>query len=400
METRANENRSDLLSAAYRRAAGKRARMIAAVTAAAAVLACAVTFSLPDLYSAKAMILPVQEEKGLANAMLSQLGGLAGVAGVAAGNSNTPDLYVTMLKSETVRDPIIDRFDLVKATGSRYRAEVYTALDKSVAVAAGRKDGVVSITVEDPDPKRAAALANAYVEELQKLTVRLNSGGAGRNRSFFDERLVRAKKELALAEDNLKGFVARNKAVNLPEQTKATIEGVAKMKAQLALQEGELSALRGQFTERSIDVKNAAATVKNLRSQIARLEGTGGSSALPSVGSVPALGEEYARLMREMKLQEGMVELLTKQAEMARLAEAKDVAPVQVLQSARVPDRKSGPRRGYLITMSTVAVFLFSLIAALVAERFAATAGAGAEQERRRRLVVADEPEPDGVAER
>jgi tyrosine-protein kinase Etk/Wzc len=357
----------------YLQVIARRSRMIFGATLAAAVVSLVCSLMLPNVYTAKTMILPSQEDKGMMSAMMSQLGGLAtlaGGAGVSLGGPSAVDLYVSMLKSEAVKDPIIDRFKLMEVYKDKYRTDAYRDLDKKAIIVAGKKDGIITITVDDKDPKRAAEMANAYVEELGKLAVRLNVTGAGQNRSFLEERLGKAKGDLVHAEESLKAFEAKNKAVQVTAQAEAAIKGIAEMKAQLAAKEVQLATYRRQFTESSQEVKNLSASVGSLRAQIAKLEGGGGDGAIPSIGSVPTIAQEYVRLMREFKIQESLVELLTRQYEMASLSEAKDVSPFQVLLKARVPERKSKPSRTKIVLAGSVAMFIFSLFLALACENF------------------------------
>ena len=354
----------------YLQVIARRRRMIFFVTLGAAVISVVYSLILPNIYAAKTLILPAQEDKGLANAMMAQLGGLASLAGASLGGANTTDLYVSMLRSEAIKDPIIERFKLKNIYKNKYLSDTYKTLDTNAVISAGKKDGIITITVNDKDPKRAADMANAYAEELGKLTVRLNIAGAGKNRSFLEERLSGAKADLARAEEALKVFQSKNKAVQVTAQAEAAIKGIAEMRAQLAAQEVQLATARRQLTESSQEVKNLVTSVNNLRSQIARLEGSGGSNSIPSVGSVPAIGQEYVRLMREFKIQESLVELLTKQYEMARFSESKDVSPFQVLQNAKVPERKSKPARARMVIMATFSALFFSLIMAFVMDNF------------------------------
>lgn len=349
----------------------RRSRMILFTTFSVAVLTAAVSLSLPNIYTAKTMIVPSQDDKGLMNAMMAQLGGLAGLAGGAVGTATTADLYVTMLKSESIKDPIIDRFKLMEVYDAKFRSDAYGTLGDQATISSGKKDGVITISVEDEEPKRAAAIANAYVEELGKLAARLSMTGAGNNRTFFEERLAKARGDLASAENALKAFQAKHKIVAVPEQARATIEGVAQLKAQLAAQEVQLSVLRQSMTDNASEVKSAKASIANLMSQIAALESGRGGGAIPGLGLVPELGQEYVRFMREFKIQETLVELLTKQFEMAKLNEAKDVPPFQVLQAARVPEKKSKPARSKLVLGAAFAAFVVSVGAAFVLERFA-----------------------------
>lgn len=345
----------------------KRWRMIVCVTFVAGVLAALVTVAMPNVYTATTMILPAQDDKGMMSAMMAQLGGLTGFAS-GLGGSTTSDLYVTMLNSETVKDPIINRYKLMEVYEAKYRADVYKALDSTVDISLGKKDGVITLTVDDRDPKRAAAIANAYVDELGKVAARLSMGGAGKNRIFYEDRLAAAKADLTKAEDALKAFQSRNKAVSVTDQAKATIEGVAELRAQLAAKEVELGALRQSMTDENQEVKNLKALIGNLRGQIARLElGTGGG-AIPGLGSVPQIGQEYVRLMREFKIQETLVELLMKQYEMTKLNEAKDISPFQVLQNAKVPERKSRPKRSLIVSLTMLSAGFAMIMFAFVSD--------------------------------
>lgn len=349
----------------------KHRRLITGITLAATILSIIVVLLLPNIYTARTMILPVEEDKGVMGAMLGQLGGLAGIAGVGLGGQTKADLYMTILKSETVKDPLIDRFKLMDVYKAKLRMEAYAALDRNVIVSSGKKDGVITIAVDDKDPRRAAEMANAYVEELGKLTVRLNMASAGNNRIYLEERLAAARIDLVKAEDALKAFQSKNKAVSVNDQAKATIEGVAQLRAQLAAQEVQLSAFRRQFTESSQEVKTSKATIDNLRAQIGKLEGIGGgSSSIPSIGSMPQLGQEYIRLIRDFKIQETLVELLTKQYEVAKLSEAKDVSPFQLLQVAKVPEKKSKPYRTLIVLVAVITAFVCSVYITFLCEHF------------------------------
>ncbi|HTP64555.1 MAG TPA: Wzz/FepE/Etk N-terminal domain-containing protein [Geobacteraceae bacterium] len=354
----------------YLHVIARHSRLIFRITLAATVISIVISLLLPNIYTAKTMILPSQEDKGMMSAMMAQFGGMvamAGGAGLPLGGPTNADLYVSMLKSEAIKDPIIDRFTLLKLYNKKYRSDVYNKLDKNVSITAGKRDGIITVTVDDKDPKRAADMANAYVEELGKLAVRLNVTGAGQNRSFLDEQLATAKADLAKAEDKLKEFQAKNGAVHMTSQAEADIKGLAEMKAQLAGQEVQLATYRRRFTESSQDVKNLSTSVANLRGQIAKLEG-GRSGSVLSVGSVPTLEQEYIRLMREFKIQESLVELLTKQYEIASFSEAKAISPFQVILKANVPERKSKPVRMKMVILSISITLLFSILLSFILE--------------------------------
>jgi len=339
-------------------------KLILSVTITGFVVSLVVSILLPNIYRARALILPPQQDQNLMGAMLAQMGGMASIASdFLGGGGSQADMYVSILKTEVIKDAIIDRFDLQKVYKNDYRVTTYGEIDKWVTITSGKKDGIISINVEDKDPKRSADIANAYISELQKIMIQMNSSGAGENKKYLGERLTKAQSDLVLAEDAIKRFQSVNKAVDISEQARGTIKGIADLSAQLAVQEVQLETLKSQFTDSSQEVKSAKRTIESIKSQIAKLEGTGKIGAVPSVASIPNLGQQYLRLMREFKIQETLVELLTKQYEMSILTEAKNIFNIQVVQKARVPDRKINPKRAIIVVASTLTSFLLSVLA-------------------------------------
>ena len=347
----------------------KRWKMIVAVTMAVFVLSIIYSSQLPKIYSSTAMILPPQQNQGMMGRLSQMIGGdLSGlVAGNMLGAGTMSKQCVSILESDRIKGAIIDRFKLMQEFKIKTRYSMYKKMN-SIVVVHAKKDGIISITAESKDPERAAAIANAYVDELDKVTVKFSTSDAGRNKVFLEDRLVKAKVDLAKAEDALKAYQTKNKAIDIMEQAKATIEGVAQLRSQLAIQEVQLAALRAYLTDDNDAIKTAKASIASLTAQIARLEGKGSGSSIPSVGSLPALGQEYFRLMREFKIQETLVEFLTKQYEMAKLTEANDIANIQVIQKAEVPDRKAKPKRSIIVFASTFVAGLVAVFYAFIRE--------------------------------
>lgn len=345
----------------------KQKRLVIGFTVAITTITIIYVLMLPDIYTARALIIPNDDDRNSMATLLSQLSGLA--AGGTVGSKSTGELYVTMLKSETIRDQIIDRFKLFEHYKAKFRGDAYKVLGNNSAISLGKNDGVITIEVDDRDPKLAADLTNAYVDELGKLAAGLNMIGASNNRLFLEKRIAETRADLIRAEEALKEFQSRNKSISVTEQAKASIDGVAQLRAQLAVQEVQLSTYRTQLSESSQEVKTAKATVANLRAQISRLEGAGGErSSIPNVGNVPQLGQMYVRLMRDLKIQEAVLEMLSKQHEATKLNEVKDVAPFQVLQKAKVPDRKSRPGRAKIVQLALLVSLLAVAAAVIVLE--------------------------------
>lgn len=346
-------------------------KMILLVTCAAGLTALIFSLCLTKYYSATAKILPNQQNQNLLSAVTGQMaGGGMSLAGGLLGGSSNSDLFAELLKSDDIKDAIVTRFKLMEVYQQELRQDTYRELMKNVSIQTG-KEGIISITVQDKVPQRAAEMANALVAEVDKLSAKVNMAQAGQSRVFLENRLSQAKADLAAAEEKLKAFQGQNKALNVPEQARVALEGVAQLMAQLASQEVQLATLRKQFTDWTPEVKNAKAGIANLQQQIARLEGQGGGGSVPSVGSIPPLGQQYVRLMREFKTQENIVGLLVNQHELAKLSEANNVSTLQVVQAARTPERKSKPQRAQLVVLVACAGFLLSVIAAFVRERFA-----------------------------
>lgn len=347
-----------------------RRRLVFGITGAVFVLSLIISMLLPKTYLATALLLPPIESRGGMSALLGQFGG-GNFSELLPTQGGGPDLYVGLLNSGAVRDAITERFKLLEEEEGLTREALYRQLARKVSVAAGRKDGIISLSVEDESPQRAADMANAYVEALEELVARLNSGSAGKERAFLEGRLAEAQVALAESEETLKTFLARNRALDVVEQGKSTLEAIARLYAERGAQEVRLAALRQSMTENNPEVRAVSGSIENLNKQIAALEGVGenGDGAIRAIGAMPALGQEYVRLTREYKIREAIVEMLTRQYEMARFGESKDISGIKLVQSAHVPEKKHKPQRKRIVLLSTYAALIFSVLAVFVLER-------------------------------
>lgn len=348
----------------------RRKQIVLRTSLAASFLAVIFSLLLPNRYTATAKILPPQQSQSLAAAMIGQLGALGPMAAMAQkdlGLKNPNDLYVGMLRSRTTEDALIRRFDLLRVYRDKKMSDAREDLENASSILAG-KEGFVSISVEDKDPGRAPQIANAYVDQLRQLTQDLAVTEAGQRRLFFERQLELAKNHLADAEQGLKQTEQKTGVIQLDGQAKAIIESVVKLRALVAAKEVELQAMRLFSTEQNPDVMLGEEQLSGLRRQLARLEkqssGPGGGQnqddvQLP-VGNVPEAGLQYVRKLRDLKYAETMFEMLAKQYEAARLDEAKTAAVIQVLDPAIEPDRKSSPRRVWIVAIVTLLGFLGS----------------------------------------
>jgi len=337
----------------------KRSRTIVAITLAAALATAVYSLLLPNIYSAKAKVLPSQQAGNPSGVMMQ--GALSAIGADIATESRNSKLYAEILKTENLRDVVIDRFKLMEVYKKQYRQELYGLLNTIVSIQTG-KEGIITITVDDKNPQRAADMANTFVEELQRLTVDLNIKGAESNRAYLEERIVKNKADLEISENALKEFQLKHKALNVQQQAEITIKEIAELNGQLTAQEMQLANLKRTLTDSTQEVKNIKSSIAGLKSKIAKFEGGSGGGTVPLLGSVPELGQKYLHLVRKFKTDEAMHELLVKQYEMTKLTEANDVSIIQVIQEAHVPDRKSKPQRALKVLMAAVTSFFFSIL--------------------------------------
>ena len=352
------------------RVISRRARRIIGITAASAVVALVVSLLLPNYYKAESRILPQEKGGNLAAQLMGQGGGLIALAGGATALTSQGEMFLSMMKSRTVLDRVVDRFELMKLYKGKYREDARKNLVGYLKVQEDRKSGIITLTVEDRDPKRAADMANAFVEELKSLAGGLAISEAGQRRMFFEEQIRHTKESLSIAEEEVKGFQQRTGAFQVDAQAKAIIEGIANLRARIAAKEVEAKVLRSFATAQNPDLQRTEEEIRALRTELEKVEsGKGrGFDPLMSYGRMPAIGTEYLRKLRQLKYNETLYELLVKQFELAKLDEARDAVVIQVIDRAVPPERKSRPKRSLIVIMSTFLGFLLSTGVLLTAE--------------------------------
>ncbi len=326
-----------------------------------AVLVTLISFFIPNSYTASTQIMPPQQQSS-ASALLGQLGALSGLAGASAGIKNSNDTYITMLKSRTVSDNMISRFKLQAVYKTKLPSDTRKALASASVITSG-KDGLITVQVDDKDPKRAAVIANGYVEELQKLTKVLAVTEASQRRLFFEKQLIQAKQALGDAEISLKQVQEKTGLLQLDAQAQALIKSGAELKGQIAMKEVELGAMRTFATGNNPDYIRTQQVVGGMRAQLAKIE-----TGSVSTSKAPEAGLEYLRKVRDLKYAETVYELLAKQFEIAKIDEAKEGSMIQVLDKAVVPDRKSKPKRSLMVLLSAITTGFLSILWAFITE--------------------------------
>src|SRR5437764_3599059 len=130
-----------------------------------------IAFLIPKCYESSAVLMPPDDQSSsgmmLAATLASKVSGsLAGVAGDVLGLKSSGDLFIGILRSRTVQDDLIKKFDLRKEYGTSQWDKTRKILTTRTMISADRKSGIITITVTDSDSRRAAAMAGEYVAEL------------------------------------------------------------------------------------------------------------------------------------------------------------------------------------------------------------------------------------------
>lgn len=331
---------------------------------------------IPSRYASTTRLMPPDPPSGQGMALLAGIAGkmgasLSALGGDLLGMNTSADLFSGVLQSRTVQNDLISKFDLRKVYGERRWVDARKELARRTDISIDRKSGILTIQVADHDPKRATAMAQEYVSQLNSVVTQLNTSSANRERIFLEGRLGQVKAELESAESDFSKFSSKNAAIDIKEQGKAMLAAAAVLEGQLIAAQTELQGLRQIYTDQNIRVRATQARVDELRRQILKMSGKqepDGSSPpkeddlYPSLRRLPLLGVTYADLYRRMKVQETVFETLTQQYEIAKVQEAKEVPSVKVLDPAEIPERKVFPPRVLMTFLGSVLSLVIGVI--------------------------------------
>ena len=340
---------------------------------------------IPKSYEAVERLMPPDGQSGMGVAIMSALSGrgtgpgagagagIGAMAGDLLGVKSSGALFVGILGSRTVQDRLIEEFDLKKVYRESKMEDARKELTKQTSVTEDRKSGIISIAVTDHDPRRAAAMAQAYVAELDRLVAEVSTSSARRERIFLEGRLTSVKQELGASAHKFSDFASKNTAIDIPAQGKAMVEAAAILQGQLIAAESELSGLETIYTDQNVRVRSLRARVNELRSQLGKLGGSANpsppsanqndpSAIYPTIRQLPVLGVTYFDLYRQTKIQETVYELLTQQYELAKVQEAKEIPSVKVLDSAVVPTKIAFPPRLVFISLGAMLGVVLAVI--------------------------------------
>lgn len=337
----------------------ERKRIILSVPAVFAIAALIISLALPERFTATTTVLPPQQNSSIGATLASQLGsagGMAALAGGSLGLKDTSDMYAAMLKSRSVEDAMVQHFGLMQEYHKRYPSDARKTLEQHTTVDGGGKDGLIHVSVEDRNPRRAADIANGYIDQFRIQSQHLAITEASQRRLFFEQQLEEAKDNLADAEEAMKLMEQKTGMIQLDSQARALIESAASLRAQVAAKEVQLQGMRTYATGENSELVQGQQELESMRAQLARLGGSEDSASgglIVPKGQVPQASLEYVRKLRDVKYKETIFEILARQFEVAKLDEAKQGALIQVVDSAVPPDKKSFPKRGLIVIGAT-----------------------------------------------
>lgn len=322
------------------------------------LLALGISFLVSPTFTASTKFLPPQQQSTAAS-MLQSLGalGAGGLVGAAAGIKNPSDQYIAFLKTRSVQDALIQRFDLKQRYEQKYLDSTRKVLEKNTTVSSG-KENIITLQVDDKDPKMAADMANGYMEELSNLLNRLAVTEAQQRRLFFEKQLAETKTKLNAAEKALTSSGVSIAALNA--NPAIALEGPARLRAQATAQEVKIASMRSYLTENAPEVRQALSELAALRAQLNKAE------KAQTSGSSPTGSDDYINKYREYKYQETLLDLFTRQFELAKVDESREGAIIQIVDAAQIPERKSKPKRAIIAIGSTFVGFLLILLFAFV----------------------------------
>lgn len=259
----------------------------------------------PRVYEATATIIRDTGEGGIS--LLSLLAEQV-AASRGSGPSGRGDNTMLVLKSRTMAESMVQQLKLQEYYGAASFQGAVGTLRRATKVLQAR-DGPMSITVEDRDPGKAAEIANAYAENLNRHMSRFGAGQASRQRRFIEEQIGRWDKDLKAAEETVRQYQEANRAFLLGD--------------------------------------------------------TANSMGLPGA-RIPRVLLELARLTRDVKVQEAVYTALTQQLEQAKINEAQNAPVVQILDPALPPGDPKPPKIGQKMAIGGALGMIAGILLALV----------------------------------
>ena len=317
-------------------------------------------YLLPAQYDSVVRLMPPDQQnnsRALMAAMVSRAADGIGVdAGELLGTKSSGALFIGMLRSRTIEDETIAKFDLRRLYWVRRWDSARKKLEQYTSISEDKKSGIITIRVRDRSRERAQQIAQTYVDELNAHVNSLSISSARREREFLQQRLDVVKGDLNRAAEDFSQFASTNTAIDIPQQGKTMLEAAAAIQGQMIAAESELRGLEQMYGAENVRVRAVNARIAELEAQLHKIDGDTASSAslYPSIRKLPLLGVTYADLYRRTKIEEAVFEYLTRQYELAKVEEAKEIPTVRVLDAPSYAERVAFPPRALMLLVGPI----------------------------------------------
>jgi len=333
-------------------------------------------FISPFIYRAECRILPPGSSGG--GGLMAQLGGLATFVGLPS-VSTSGQMLVGVLKGDTVVDAIIDKFNLMEEYEQEIRLNARKAVLTNLDASEEKESGIVTVAFMDKDPKKAADIANEFVQQLQNKMREMAYRDALEKREFFENQLRQAQQQLSDAEEAMMKYQQNSGVLALGSQTAALLGAIAELRNQIAAKNVEISSLSSYARKDNPRLKLAQSQLDAMTKELRRMEEEQkrterrqgrvlSGDLLSSLGNVPELSVEYMRYERELKFANVKYDTLLRQYENAKLSEASDFSTVQIIDPATPPDWKYKPKRAQIMIVGTFLGFALGMFLAFLSE--------------------------------
>jgi capsule polysaccharide export protein KpsE/RkpR len=342
-------------------------RMLAVITGIGMLIGTILAFVIPNEYTCTAQLMPPDPQTFSGTSALGALSG-AGFAAPSLASSlisqRTPGATaIAVLKSREIQDNIINQFDLRRVYNCKLYFDTRKVLTKHADFTEDKASGIISIAITARDRYRARDISQAYINQLNELVSSLSTSSARRERIFLGKEIESVKDELDASTLQLAQFSSRNATFDVQRQGEATVDAATRLQAALITAKSELSAMKAEYANDNVRVRELSARIAELQAQLQKMSGNGPTVSginlgddqpLPSLRALPLLGAKYYDLYRQVLTQGAIFETLTKQYEFAKVQEAKEIPSIKVLDPPNVPEKKSGPQRLQIVILGTL----------------------------------------------
>jgi uncharacterized protein involved in exopolysaccharide biosynthesis len=313
------------------------------------------------------------QQSGGGGGGLASLGSLAGLAGLGAlsnmagGIKSSDEMYIALMRSQSVQTALIDQFKLKERYDAKNNVEARQALNLNVTVLADKKSGLILIDVQDEDPEFAAQLANAQVKELNVILSRLAVTEAQQRRAYYEQQIIKTQAKIPQLELEYKDA---QKSSGL--EVASLLSEAGTLPGQIAAKELQLQVLSRFATAQNPDLKRLAVEISALRAQMARYELSKTEPKTREPNKSGQVGEntksnfvqKATQAYNTLKIQEALLDGYVKQLELAKVDEAKEGPAVQVVDEARAPEMRAKPERKKLVLAYTVTGLIIAFVLA------------------------------------